>query len=330
MNSRPLVSVIIPTYNRAGIICETIDNMFQQTYSNFELIIVDDGSTDNTEANLRQYGDRIQVVTQDTAGPAVARNHGVKVARGEIIAFQDSDDLWKPTKLERQVQLLEKDKSIPCCLCNIILRVVDGREHTSFDDSLIYPHYEEGIWLNVPEVLATRFVFFNQAVAIRREAWEKVGGFDETLKYLEDHDLPLRLSLEGPWAFIREPLVIYSNDSPLSFSQTVSKDSIVSKNCDLKILERILVMSNNKPGRASFQKLIIRRMRMIRREIRAIEFGKNALWGAQAIARFLLQAERYRRAVFRRSPSFPKAVIIPIPPPKLASSARLIRERGIS
>ena len=137
--SEPLASVIIPTYNRAELICKTINNIFQQTYSNLELIIVDDGSTDDTRSKLQRYGDRIRVVTQNNSGPAVARNHGVRVARGEIIAFQDSDDLWKPTKLERQVALLQKDRSIPCCLCNVVLRVVNGREFTSFDDSLVFP-----------------------------------------------------------------------------------------------------------------------------------------------------------------------------------------------
>ena len=96
---RPLVSVIIPTYNRAKMIRMTIDNVLEQTYRNFELIIVDDGSTDDTQSVLRGYGDRIRVVTQANAGPAVARNRGVEAAHGEIIAFQDSDDLWKPTKL---------------------------------------------------------------------------------------------------------------------------------------------------------------------------------------------------------------------------------------
>src|ERR1700733_14542426 len=181
----PLVSVVIPTYNRAGIICETIDNLFEQTYRNFEVIVVDDGSTDDTPSKLLRYGNRIRFFRQENRGPAVARNHGARVARGEIIAFQDSDDLWKPTKLERQVSLLERDRSLPCCLCNISVGIVDGKEITSFDQSIIYPEHEEGVWLNVADILATRFVLFTQAVAIRRETFEKLGGFDESLRYLE-------------------------------------------------------------------------------------------------------------------------------------------------
>src|ERR1039458_8209652 len=100
MSAGPLVSVIIPTYNRASTICKTIDDVFRQTYKNFELVVIDDGSTDDTQANLRRYGSRIRSFTQTNAGPAAARNRGIEVSRGDIIAFQDSDDFWAPTKLE--------------------------------------------------------------------------------------------------------------------------------------------------------------------------------------------------------------------------------------
>src|SRR5947209_1428421 len=108
MRSNNLVSVIIPTYNRAGTICQTVDNVFQQTYRNIELIVVDDGSTDDTQSRLRRYRNRLRIITQANAGPAVARNRGAAAACGDIIAFQDSDDLWNPTKLERQAALLEE------------------------------------------------------------------------------------------------------------------------------------------------------------------------------------------------------------------------------
>ncbi len=242
MGSGPLVSVVIPTYNRAGIIGSTIDNAFEQTYRNIELIIVDDGSTDDTQSRLRQYGNRIRVITQANAGPAVARNRGAQAARGDIIAFQDSDDAWKPTKLERQVALLERaGKSVPCCLSNAFLRYINGREFTSFDLSLIFPQHKEGLWLNVLDVLATRFILFNQTAAIRREVFEKLGGFDESLRYLEDYDLPMRLAFEGPWAFIREPLVVYREDSPESFSQVGHKDELGLKNCEISIFEKTLL-----------------------------------------------------------------------------------------
>ena len=312
MKTQPFVSVIIPTYNRSAILCETIHNVFQQTYSNFELIVVDDGSTDDTQTKLRHFGDRIRVVKQKNSGPAAARNHGVRVARGEIIAFQDSDDLWKPTKLVRQVRLLEANKSIPCCLCNIVLRTVNGKDYTSFEDSLVFPRNEEGIWLNVPEVLATRFVFFNQAVAIRREAWEEVGGFDESLKYFEDYDLPMRLSFLGPWAFIREPLVTYGHLSPLRFSQASAKDPVTLLQCALKICERSLEEGKSLTRQGTFQRCIKWRMKSLHRELKAMRLSEKGSLGARAVAEFLLHVEHYRRAGFRRSPWFPSMIESPI------------------
>lgn len=321
MNGDPLVSVVIPTYNRAGVVCETIDNVFQQTYRNIEIIVVDDGSTDDTLTKLRAYGDRLRVITQRNAGAAAARNHGARVARGEIIAFQDSDDLWMLTKLERQVALLETDRSIPCCLCNVVVRVVDGREITSFDWSLIYPQHEEGIWVNVSEVLATRFVMFNQAVAIRREVFERIGGFDEGLKYLEDYDLPLRLSLEGPWAFIRQPLVLYHEGTPESFSQQALKDPIVLKECELRIFEQMRTRVKNEDPRGSTYRQLKHRLSLLRRQLAATKLRKTNSLFARAVGECLMSANHYHMVAFRRSPWFPQPITIPIRTPSSSHSA---------
>lgn len=313
MSKNPLVSVIIPTYNRAELVCQTIDNVFQQTYSNFELIVVDDGSTDDTQSRLRQYGNRIRVVTQDNAGPAVARNRGVEVAHGEIIAFQDSDDLWKPSKLRRQVSLLEKaGRSVPCCLSNVLMRVVEGKEFTSFGTSLIVPRYEEGIWLNVQEVLATRFVLFNQAVAIWRESFEKTGGFDENLKYLEDYDLPLRLALEGPWAIIREPLVIYREGTEGSFSGQALRAALVLKECELTIFGRALTSVRKRGGNRRLERYLKHRIADFHVGLYAVQLRQSRSSIARLTGEFLKELNHHYHSAFRRSPWFPKAITVPV------------------
>ncbi|MBL8266085.1 glycosyltransferase family A protein [Steroidobacter sp.] len=104
--SSPLVSVIIPTYNRAALLCETVDSVLAQTYPNIEIIVIDDGSTDDTTEAIQKYGDRVRYTRRANAGVNAARNLGIKQARGEFIALLDSDDLWAPYKLELQVQLL--------------------------------------------------------------------------------------------------------------------------------------------------------------------------------------------------------------------------------
>ena len=104
--SSPLVSVIIPTYNRANLLCATVESVFKQTYRNIEIIVVDDGSTDHTTEAMEQYGDRIRYSRRPNAGVNAARNLGFKQARGEFLALLDSDDLWAPYKLDLQVRLL--------------------------------------------------------------------------------------------------------------------------------------------------------------------------------------------------------------------------------
>ncbi len=103
----PKVSVIIPTYNRAHFLCEALDSALSQTFKDFEIIIVDDGSTDNTKQVLEKYGSRIYYIYQENKGRAEARNTGIRRAKGEHIAFLDDDDIWLPNKLEKQVFFLD-------------------------------------------------------------------------------------------------------------------------------------------------------------------------------------------------------------------------------
>ena len=211
-SDKPLVSVVIPTFNRADTLGETLDSIFEQTYRPIEVIVVDDGSTDATAEVIKAYGDQIQYIYQNNAGPSAARNRGISQVGGDLITFLDSDDLWLPSKLETQVRLMNRlDTSIVCCLCNALMRQSDGREMVSFDSAELNPSLEEGVWMNVAQVLATRFIFFNQAVMVRRDALLETGGYDESLWLMEDQDLALRLALKGQWAFIKEPLVISSH-----------------------------------------------------------------------------------------------------------------------
>jgi glycosyltransferase involved in cell wall biosynthesis len=217
MPTNPKVSVIIPTYNRANSIDQSIQSVLNQTYENIELIIIDDGSTDSTLKNLEKYERQLRVFIQENRGPASARNHGVSLSSGEIIAFLDSDDTWNPNKIESQVALLELcGQSVPCCICNSLMCSSRGQNTNSFDLTNIEPLFPTGIILNPTEVLATRFLLFNQAAIIRRGAFEAIGGFNENLRILEDYDIALRLSSQGPWAYIDEPLITkYETDHSL-------------------------------------------------------------------------------------------------------------------
>lgn len=306
MSAMPLVSVIIPTYNRASLVCRAIDNVLAQTWKHVQLIVVDDGSTDETQQRLRAYGRRIQVVTQSNSGAAAARNRGLQEAQGEIVAFQDSDDLWDLTKLERQVQLLETlGPSVPCCLCNLALGIIDGREHTSFSYADMRPQHEEGLWTNVAEVLATRFVFFNQTAAIRRPVLEKAGGFDQTLDFLEDYDLPLRLAPEGPWAFIREPLVFYGEEGDSRFSHLALKNFEALQRSEILIFERSIETARA-AGNEKLARLLTSRLGRLRRRQMAGKLDASGSTLGRVAGKAVSEANHLHWALLRRSAWYPR------------------------
>ena len=313
MNTRGLVSVIIPTYNRAAIVSRAIDNIFCQTYKQFEVIVVDDGSTDGTTEVLRRYGNRIRTIKQVNRGPACARNRGVEIAHGEFIAFQDSDDLWDPSKLERQVSLLERfGPSVPVSLCSALFRMINGRPYTSFDIARIHPPLAEGLWTNVADVLVSRFVLFNQTSVIRRSSLERVGVFDELLPYLEDYDLPLRLAMEGPWALINDPLVIYQENSPNSLAAKARRESLVLKKCEIAILEKTSRSAQQKGAHAIYR-LAQSRVRSLRRLVFYERLSSSAALSARVAGSALTTFERYREKASSRTPWYPRPSMIPFP-----------------
>jgi glycosyltransferase involved in cell wall biosynthesis len=305
MNNAPLVSAIIPTYNRAHLVGEAVDSVLGQTYGNIEVIVVDDGSTDDTQAELKRYGNRIRVITQQNAGPSAARNLGIDASRGEFVSFLDSDDLWLPSKIERQVKLMqEAGESVPCCLCNILMQWND-REIASFEISSLKSSVPEGIWSNAAEVLATRFVLFNQGAMVRREVLNAIGSFDESLRLLEDYELALRLSLQGPWAFIEEPLVVW-RETAGSLYQKARHDDIRPQERLVEILERPWDVPAAQGRGKKLQKYISGELHRTRRQLRAARMNKSTSRVTASLGGLLQTIERYRRSLFLRSPWFPK------------------------
>ena len=307
----PLVSVVIPTYNRANTICRAIESTLGQTYENIELIIVDDGSTDDTHAKLAGYGKRIRVIKQNNAGPSVARNRGIEISTGEILTFLDSDDLWMPTKIERQVAILEQvEKSVPCCLCNTIIRNSNGDERLSFDLARVYPRYDEGVWMNATEILSTRCIFFTQAVAIRRETLQKVGGFNESLLVMEDHEMALKLSLEGPWAYIQEPLVIYNRGTRGSLANQAIKNPSLLLETIAKINSDFL--SDKWSLCRKTQRCLQRRVREAQYYLHVEQMRQKRFPLAQRLMNILALWGSARNAISRRLPWFPKMQVRPL------------------
>ena len=300
----PLVSIVMPTYNRAQIIRDTIENIFQQTYPNIELIVVDDGSTDETRSILNSFGDRIRWTAQVNAGPAAARNRGIAMARGEIVAFQDSDDTWHPSKLERQVALLHRaGDSVVCCICNSNIEL-PGKVVRSFETANIFPSIPEGIWTNAPEILTTRFILFNQAAAVRRDVLLRIGGFDESFRLMEDGDLGLRLALEGPWAFIRDTLATRQD----KIARTLGHEATPRKVFDYEIRIRngVLKSLDGSGRHRSLRPLLEKELNRAHRYLRAEILKSSNRPASRALGMVLSRFERYRDSLYSRMPWYPR------------------------
>lgn len=215
-----LISVIIPTYNRGNVIADAINTVLGQTYQNFEIIIVDDGSTDNTSEVVQSFGDfRIKYIYRENSGrPSIARNIGIKNATGEYIAFLDSDDLWHPEKLEKQASVLENNKDVGLVTNRSLYKLFDGQE-IKIKRNLAKNQKENIIYiLSSPDKVFTG----TPTLLIRKVCFERVGLFDETMKFCEDWDLFFRISLVYG---------IYNVDEVLTYVRIHSEG--MSKNSDM-------------------------------------------------------------------------------------------------
>jgi glycosyltransferase involved in cell wall biosynthesis len=187
-------SVIIPTYNRLAFLKEAVASVQQQSYQNFELIVVDDGSTDGTLGNSVKY------IYQPNAGPAAARNRGLREARGDFITFLDSDDLWRKDKLQTQIDFMKSHPQAMVCYTDETwirrgVRVNQGQRHKKFSGWI----FEKRLPLCIVSP---------SSALMRRQFFEIVGRFDESLPACEDYDLWLRAALKFPVHFIAEELLI--------------------------------------------------------------------------------------------------------------------------
>ncbi len=196
----PLVSVIIPTYNRGWTIKDAIESVLAQDFKDFELLVVDDGSTDHTHEILNFYQKKLQVLRQSNQGVSAARNRGIKAASGRLIAFLDSDDLWLPKKLSRQVDFFNSTPDALICQTEEIwvknhIRVNPKQRHKKLSGMIFEPSL--ALCLVSPS-----------AVMIRRRLFAEVGFFDERLPACEDYDLWLRISCKYPVYLIDTPLII--------------------------------------------------------------------------------------------------------------------------
>lgn len=311
--NQPLVSIVIPTFNREGIASRAIDSALAQTYPQVEVIVVDDGSTDGTLRMLGKYDGRISVISQENSGPSAARNAGAQAAKGELIAFLDSDDTWLSDKIDRQARLLQAGSAdVPCCICNAWL--MDGRsvmppDRTSFGLSGLNVQLAEGFMMNPAPILASRFVLFNQVALIRRAAFVSIGGFRPELRLLEDYDLAFRLALIGPWAFITEPLVNKYDDTD-GIGVAAMRDPLAHALAWRKALEGMLGQRTS-GGDQKVWKLLDRALDEAESEIAIIRRLGTAGGSGRMLANLQWFLLRKRQGLRRCSPGWPRVQEVP-------------------
>lgn len=209
MKKSPLVSIIIPTYNSGKTIIQTIESVKNQTYTNYEIIVVDDGSTDGTVEILKTIKG-IKLITQANQGVSAARNRGIEEAKGDYIAYLDSDDLWHPQKLEIQLKVAEPLKSFGM-IATTYQKFYDVQINPQF------PAFEVPPLESIEERSFYRFLkattYLPSSVIIPKTVHNEIGKFDPELRIGEDHDLWLRIAYKYPvycipldlmWYFIRK------------------------------------------------------------------------------------------------------------------------------
>lgn len=248
------VSVIIATYNRAHFIKEAIESVLAQTYDDFEIIVVDDGSTDNTRDVVTAYGDKVRYFLIEHGNQAIAMNYGIARATGEYIAFLDDDDLWLQDKLQTQVCALDRDPQVGLVGSEVLQVNAKGdvifHWGRKYHDPLTY----EDLY---------NYNFMNHSITmIRKSLADRVGGFDEKLLTTQDYDLWLRIAKISKIVYINQPLGkirLHPNNK--------------HKNRNQKIKDRLYIIT--KPEHVTHRGFYERRLRIAKEYYQHADYFKN-------------------------------------------------------
>jgi len=212
------LSVIIPTYNRAASVCNALESVFAQTIKPEEIVVVDDGSTDDTQRVVQRFCSDVRYIKQPNRGPGAARNTGLNAAHGRFLAFLDSDDQWKPTKVEEQLALMARERVVVCFTDAIMNRDgpwggrIDSWNAYVMSQALNEQPMETGVIHGPMRILAlAAHLLLTPTLIVDRALVMSTGGFDERLLTNQDIDLYLRLALKVEFAYLAKPLTLCSS-----------------------------------------------------------------------------------------------------------------------
>lgn len=232
----PTVSIVIPTYNAAAYIGAAVDSVLAQSFKDVEVIVVDDGSTDDTPAVMSKYGPPVRCLRQENSGVAAARNRGIEESTGRYVAFLDADDTWLPDKLERQVAALALDKR---CRASYTAHVVctETLEPITVQRSVQRASSIEDL------LLAGNIIGSICTVICERSLFSVVGGFDPSLSQCADWDMWVRLATVTEFLHVDEPLATYRQHA-----SNMSRNARLLERDSVRVLEKGFVLPGIPPS----------------------------------------------------------------------------------
>lgn len=206
----PQVSVVIPTYNRDKFVVKAIESVLRQRVTDLDVLVIDDGSTDDTRIALKEYSHKIRYIYQENAGVSAARNAGIRLAKGEWVAFLDSDDEWAKDYLSTQVEQIERLPGAVAHITNAFTVPHHGERRSLFLESGFIERFKAKpcVVLERPlQAIITYALWFLQSMIVRRDVLSEAGLFDEDLSIAEDLDVIARVAMRGPFTFCKKELV---------------------------------------------------------------------------------------------------------------------------
>jgi glycosyltransferase involved in cell wall biosynthesis len=237
---RHMFSVIIPTYNRANFVTKAIDSVLGQSFKDYEIIVVNDGSTDTTRQALEEYTSAITLINQANTGVGGARNAGIRQANGTWTAFLDSDDEWNENYLARQSEQISSYPNVIAFITNAVNIDPSGRSRRHFGNTIL-KRFGMRSFVRVKRPFCTimDFHWFLQSMVVRRDVLLRTGLFDTALPIAEDRDVMARLALEGEFGFNKEVLVkIYRRTEHIR-NLASARGSMQARKCFATVFQRL-------------------------------------------------------------------------------------------
>lgn len=291
-NRFPMVSVVIATYNTAKYLPEAVRSVLLQTYNNYEIIVVDDGSTDGTDEVMEQFQseEKVHYYVLKHGGQAKTKNAGIMASKGDFVAFLDADDFWTIDKIEKQLPCFNRNDNIGIVYTNLTVLDQDGGNRTSSDRK-----YYNG---KITEPLLMDNFVTGMTSMVRRECFDVCGLFDETLPMGIDYDLWLRLSTKYDFYYLNESTYVYR-----LWEGQLSKDYKTRMECSIRILNKFFndfpdivslkvmnkAWAQNYIGRGQCDEIDLKRMEAFHHYVRALKFNPMFVTAWRCILKLILK-----------------------------------------